>query len=151
MIYITQPENFASQFAVVSCIVECEDKILLLHRIENTSEGDKWGMPTGKVKAGESLEQAMMREIREETGLQVEPAELHFFKKLYVQGHSRTGDFDYYMFSTRVSAYPDISIRLTEHKDYVWIKPDEVNDLDLVTDMYECMKMYYDAVQKHEC
>jgi bis(5'-nucleosidyl)-tetraphosphatase len=41
---------------------------LLLHYI-----GGHWDLPKGKVEAGESLEQAAMREVKEETGLIVTP------------------------------------------------------------------------------
>jgi 8-oxo-dGTP pyrophosphatase MutT (NUDIX family) len=41
---------------------------LLLHYI-----GGHWDLPKGKVEANESLEEAAMREVREETGLNVAP------------------------------------------------------------------------------
>lgn len=51
-----------------------DDGDVLLVRTRKWS--GKWGIPGGKVDYGETLEEAFRREIREETGLRVEAAEL---------------------------------------------------------------------------
>ena len=54
-----------------ACIRDEQGRILLLRR----SDG-MWSMPGGMLEPGESLEQAVVREVREETGLEVEPTAL---------------------------------------------------------------------------
>jgi mutator protein MutT len=44
------------------------DTILLIQRAKPPAAG-KWSVPGGKVELGESLEEAALRELREETGL----------------------------------------------------------------------------------
>lgn len=46
---------------------------VLLQRRDDTG---RWGLPGGGVEPGESVSQAVMREVREETGLEVEPLRL---------------------------------------------------------------------------
>ncbi|MFB3926071.1 MAG: NUDIX hydrolase [Syntrophales bacterium] len=53
---------------VVSSIVVSERKILLVKRGKKPYKG-MWCLPTGFAEAGESIEEAALRELREETGI----------------------------------------------------------------------------------
>lgn len=46
-------------------------RLLLIQRLRDPGRG-KWAVPGGKPRFGESLEDAVVRETREETGLEVE-------------------------------------------------------------------------------
>ncbi|HET7627998.1 MAG TPA: NUDIX hydrolase [Bacillales bacterium] len=52
-----------------------EDERLLLVR-QKVSESRNWSLPGGRVEAGETLEEALMREIMEETGLHTKVVKL---------------------------------------------------------------------------
>ena len=53
------------------CYIEREDAFLMLHRIKkkNDINHDKWIGVGGHFEAGESPEECLLREVREETGL----------------------------------------------------------------------------------
>jgi ADP-ribose pyrophosphatase YjhB (NUDIX family) len=53
----------------VSAVIVESGKVLLQRRDDN----GRWGLPGGAVEPGESLREAIAREVREETGLEVEP------------------------------------------------------------------------------
>jgi 8-oxo-dGTP diphosphatase len=54
----------------IGAVIVKEDKILLEKR-RNTPGRGKWSIPGGLVELGESLEQAVIREVKEETDLDV--------------------------------------------------------------------------------
>jgi ADP-ribose pyrophosphatase YjhB (NUDIX family) len=64
---------------VTGVVVE-DGRILLLN--QDTDTGRSWSLPGGKLEAGETLAQALVREMMEETGLDIEPGRL-----LYVCDH----------------------------------------------------------------
>lgn len=55
--------------AVLGVIVR-ESQVLLVRR-DNPPDAGFWGFPGGKIEAGETIEQAAVREVKEETGLDV--------------------------------------------------------------------------------
>lgn len=64
---------------VTGVLVE-NDRILLLN--QDTDSGRSFSLPGGKVEEGETLAEALVREMKEETGLDVKPGRL-----LYVCDH----------------------------------------------------------------
>ena len=65
----------ASVYKVRATGVLIENNSLLLVKQKLANNKD-WSLPGGRVEAGETLEQALIREMKEETGLDVEPIRL---------------------------------------------------------------------------
>ena len=59
-------------FVGASALIMHNDHILLVQRGKPPAIGI-WSLPGGAVEAGETLKEAIEREVREETGLQIEP------------------------------------------------------------------------------
>jgi 8-oxo-dGTP diphosphatase len=55
---------------VAAVIWNDRQEVLLIRRTKEPRKG-QWSLPGGKVEFGESLEDALRREVREETGLEV--------------------------------------------------------------------------------
>ncbi len=58
----------------VGAVIICDGKILLEKRKNEPGKG-KWSIPGGLVELGESVEETVAREVKEETGLDVEKPE----------------------------------------------------------------------------
>lgn len=59
-------------YPMPSChaLIRDGDRLLLVQRATPPLQG-YWGLPGGRVELGETVEQALLREVQEETGLQV--------------------------------------------------------------------------------
>jgi 8-oxo-dGTP diphosphatase len=82
---------------VAVALIDTDGRVLLAKRPEGKSLAGMWEFPGGKVEAGETPEQALIRELREELGIEVNEAclapltfashaypELHLLMPLYV-------------------------------------------------------------------
>jgi len=59
----------------VGAVIVQEGRVLLVQRGREPLKG-RWSIPGGLIEIGEMLHEALVREVREETGLEVEPIEL---------------------------------------------------------------------------
>lgn len=60
----------------VAVLVDHDGQVLLGRRGPGAREAGRWSFPAGFVERGERVEDAAVREAREETGLEVEPGRL---------------------------------------------------------------------------
>jgi 8-oxo-dGTP diphosphatase len=61
-----------SPIVAVGAVILRDGQVVLVRR-SRPPRLHEWSIPGGKVEWGESVEQALRREIREETGLEIEP------------------------------------------------------------------------------
>ena len=105
---------------VVAALIWEGDQFMICQRPENKARGLLWEFVGGKVEPGETKEQALIRECREELAVTVAPGEV---------------------FMDVTHEYPDLTIHLTlfhasiaegepqmlEHVDIQWITVDEID------------------------
>jgi len=69
----TAPELVSPTPTCCACIVR-DGRLLLIQRAAEPSKGG-WSFPGGRVELGESIFEAVTREVREEAGIEIEPLE----------------------------------------------------------------------------
>jgi len=140
MIYLEKPASFVSQLDSVGCLMVVNVKILMLLRSPaSRMEPLKWGHPAGKVEPIETIENAMIREIREEIGLSIMRNQLRFVRTFFVDYMAYSCKFNYHVFRCDMPFEPKITLS-TEHRAHVWILPCDILSLDLMQDEKECVE-----------
>ncbi|MUN40456.1 NUDIX domain-containing protein [Actinomadura sp. NEAU-AAG5] len=86
---------------IVSAIVEHDGQLLMV-REQHPGEAAQWVLPGGLAEPGELVHQALVREVREETGLTVAgPAALAFITQYTVTGEPGwDGEWTVFAFAT---------------------------------------------------
>ena len=142
MIFQEAPQNFSSQVEVVACFLNFEDSFLFLHRPAHKRDGNLWGIPGGKRHTGESSEQAILREVWEETGFEMSPQKLTDLGKVFIR--DSTGfEFTYSMYEYVLEDFFDVRINLEEHKGFSWMELSEALHYPLIPDEDACIKHVY--------
>jgi 8-oxo-dGTP diphosphatase len=72
----------------VGAVVVDQERVLLVRRGKEPLRG-QWSLPGGMLELGEALTDGVVREVREETGLKVEPVELvELLDRIYRENES---------------------------------------------------------------
>ena len=118
---------------VVAALIWEDDRFLACQRPAHKARGLLWEFVGGKVEPGESLEDALIRECREELDITVAPRDV---------------------FMEVIHEYPDLTVRLTlfnatiaegtpkalEHHDIRWITVREIDGLEFCPADEEILK-----------
>lgn len=133
-IYFKPTPQFKSCFEVVTVYIEYNDQILLLHRQNNKSQGNRWGLPGGKVEKNETPLQAVIREAKEETGIDISNQTIEMLKSVFVE-YDEKNHFIYHAFRTQMQADPgEVKINFNEHKGFTWVTPTDAIKMDMLQD-----------------
>jgi 8-oxo-dGTP diphosphatase len=111
---------------IVAAVLERDGRFLLGKRSPHKAAGGYWCPISGRVEAGETQAQAMVREVREETGLAV--------RAVAKVAECDTHDGLYVMHWWRVSSLDAEPARLEndEHTELGWFSIDEMKRLSPV-------------------
>jgi len=108
---------------VVAGAVVRDGRVLLAQRTRPPELAGQWELPGGKVEPGESAEEALRRELREELGVEVRGGE-----RFGAEVHLRGG---LVMCAYRVHLL-DGEPRALDHAAVRWVDAGELDDVDLV-------------------
>lgn len=140
MLYTSPPLHFSADLECVGCIIEHNRKILTLQNRDDKLEWGRWGSAAGRVEKWENHYEGMLREVFEETGLDISAANPTFFHTMYCeQAHHSVV---YHLYHCKLEKLPHIEIS-HEHTALQWIKPEEALKLNLMEDEDTCIKMVF--------
>lgn len=135
------PVGFTPKFQVAACYMQHDGKFLLLLRNDDKPEGNKWGMPGGKVDKHETHAAAIAREVAEETGVLLNEDRFVFAHTAYVRYPEY--DFVFHLYSSDFAAVPALALNEAEHKAAIWATPEEALNMTLVAGNETLVRMFY--------
>lgn len=124
-------------FLAVSAAVIRDGKVLTIRRASGIATGI-YTLPGGVVEAGETLTQAVIREVREETAIEIEPVALAGFRETVLRDKEQkvSRHFVILCFAARwLSGEPVPD--LAEISEAVWRHPDELKSLKTTQGLHD--------------
>lgn len=112
----SEAERDGVQQLVVGAVVQHGNKVLLLQRPEDDFMGGIFELPSGKVEPDEGLDAALIREVKEETGLDVVTIRDYLGSFDYTSGSGKKSR----QFNFAVDIANAGPVELQEHDVYTW-------------------------------
>ena len=117
------------------CMVERDGYVLMQERNDEDWPGVVF--PGGHVEPGESFTEAVVREVREETGLTIEKPELCGVKQFYTEDGAR-----YVVFLYRADRFSG-EIRSSEEGRIFWVKKEDAEKQDLASGVAPMLPVFF--------
>ncbi|RMH78143.1 MAG: A/G-specific adenine glycosylase, partial [Calditrichaeota bacterium] len=114
------PRRQIPEYPIAVGVVQRNGRLLITRRAEAGLLGGLWEFPGGKVREGESPEQACVREIAEEVNLQVR-IRSHLTRVRHAYSHFRI------LMDVFLCEYQGGEVRLNGPVEYRWIAPEEID------------------------
>jgi len=125
-----------STIIFTSGIILKNRKILVLKKKSDAhNHKDKWDTVGGHLKEFETAEECVVREAKEETGLDVKIEEVGKSYEIY-EGNIRWLVVPY-LLSTDME-----KVVISEHVEFKWIESEEAKSLDAVPDLVKSLKLF---------
>ncbi|MEK7530221.1 MAG: NUDIX domain-containing protein [Patescibacteria group bacterium] len=120
------PQQRHSAVPAVYLILKKGDEILLQLRQGSGYFDDWYGVPAGHVEPGELPIAALVREIKEEIGIDIDMEQTHFVHTMYRAAHDVTGDrADYFWMTEHWNSVP-LVCEPHKCKELKWFSMDDL-------------------------
>jgi 8-oxo-dGTP diphosphatase len=129
-VYLNKPQDFHNEISSCACFIEFQKRFLFLKKAPGRWCETRWGIPCGRIDAGEELIECMARELKEETGLTVTQDNLNYVGYLYVVHPDLIKNL-HHMFYLKLNS--SIKVKISdEHTDFKWVSEEHMPRLSLV-------------------
>jgi 8-oxo-dGTP diphosphatase len=121
----------------VLCLIQKDGKILLQNRVKTDWQG--YAFPGGHIEVGESIVDAVVREVKEETGLTIYNPTLCGVKQFPLKdGKYENGRYLVFLF--RADQFTG-EVTSSDEGEMRWIAKDELHNYNLVQDFDDMLKV----------
>jgi len=123
----------------VGAIVFRDDKVLLVRRANPPGQG-LWAIPGGRVELGETLKEAARREVREETGVIINPKEPVYVFEVIERDDEGGIRFHYVIIDLLAEYLSGVVNPGTDASEARWISSEELKELPVTKTTREFLK-----------
>ena len=124
----------------VLCLIKDGDRILLQNRVKKDWQG--YTLPGGHVECGESFVDAVIREMKEETGLTISQPQMVGIKQFPMKnGRYEEGRYVVLLFTADQFTGEVVS---SEEGEMEWVNRSEISKIPAVDDLEELLQVFDD-------
>lgn len=123
--------------------IKYQDKILILRESQKYQDGTnkgKFDIVGGRITPGENFKDSLLREVKEETGLDVEVGRPFFVNE--ARPTIKGEQWQIVRIFFQCSAKSNKVILSEDHDSYLWIKPEEYNQHNIIENLSDPFKEY---------
>ena len=132
------PKQVYPEPTVGALIVNADDEVLL---IRSHKWRGRYVMPGGHIELGETMEEALRREIREETGLEIRDlAFIGFQEFIYDDAFWRRGHYVFFDYACRTDG-TEVVLN-DEGQEYAWVSLEQALAMDVEPYTLRVLELY---------
>ncbi len=132
-------------YLAASAAIIRDGRVLIVRRARKPANG-VYTLPGGVVEAGETLAEAVTREVREETGLEIAPVALAGFREVILRdgGNQVSRHFVILSFAARwISGDTELNDELDDAR---WLRPAEIEGLKTTEGLAEIVTAAFERL-----
>lgn len=137
------------QKVVLAAVIIKNDKVLILQRSkEEDIFPNMWELPSGKKEFLETSENSLLREVKEETGLDIKIIMPFFVFDYQIEKLEEIRDSTQINFlATLINNNKKIKLS-SEHQNFAWIHENEVNQYELSKATKQVIQKAFELIHK---
>ncbi len=133
----------------VGALILRDDSILLVERGNEPLKG-YWSLPGGAVEAGERLEEAVRREVREETGLEIDAISMFEIFERIIRDNEGRPEYHYVLIDYICRAADGTAAAASDVSRVAWVAQHELSSYRLTEGTLQVIERAFQAHARNQ-
>jgi len=132
-------------FVATKAFIICDNKVLLLRESSNYKDSahtGKFDVPGGRIELGQKFDESLLREVKEETGFDIEIGKPFFVNESYPTVRGENWQIIRVFFEC-YSKSKDVKLS-DDHSDFEWIEAKEYQKYNIIGNLIPVFESFLD-------